>query len=79
MKHRRRSIVLGSTLVAVVASVIAVLVYDAVAGGVNRPLVLGIVIVMALVVGPLIGLFLSAPIEDGEIDDAAQARAPSRR
>ena len=43
MKHRRRSIVLGSTLVAVVASVIAVLVYDAVAGGVNRPLVLAIV------------------------------------
>ena len=79
MKHRRRSIVLGSTLVAVVASVIAVLVYDAVAGGVNRPLVLAIVVVMALVVGPLIGLFLSAPIEDGEIDDAAQARAPSRR
>ena len=58
---------------------IAVLVYDAVAGGVNRPLILAIVIVMALVVGPLIGLFLSAPMEDGEIDDAAQAREPSRR
>jgi hypothetical protein len=79
MKHRRRSLVLGSTLVAVVGAVVAVLIYDAVAGGVNRPLVLAIVIVMALVVGPLVGLFLSAPMEDGEIDDATQARAPSRR
>ena len=34
---------------------------------------------MALVIGPLIGLFISAPMEDGEVDDAAQARAPSRR
>ena len=58
---------------------IAVLIYDAAAGGVNRPLVLGIVVVMALVIGPLIGLWIDAPIEDGEIDDAAQRRAPSRR
>jgi len=79
MKHRRRSLVLGSTLAAVVVAVVAVLVYDATAGGVNRPLVLGIVVVMALVIGPLIGLFISAPMEDGEIDDAAEARAPSRR
>ena len=79
MKHRRRSLVLGSTLAAVAVAVVAVLVYDAVAGGVNRPLVMGIAVVMALIVGPLIGLFLSAPMEDGEIDDAAQARAPSRR
>ena len=79
MKHRRRSLVLGSTLAAVLIGVVVVLVYDVAAGGVNRPLVLGIVVVMALVIGPLIGLFISAPMEDGEVDDAAQARAPSRR
>jgi hypothetical protein len=79
MKHRRRRLVLGSTITAVVVAVIAVFIYDAVAGGVNRALILPIVIVMALIIGPLIGLFLSAPMEDGEIDDAAQARAPSRR
>lgn len=79
MKHRRRSLVFGATLAAVVAAVVAVLVYDVAAGGVNRPLVIGIVVVMALVVGPLVGLFISAPMEDGEADDAAQQRAPSRR
>ncbi len=79
MKHRRRSLVLGATLAAVLAAVAAVLIYDAAAGGVNRPLVLGIAVVMALVIGPLIGLFISAPMEDGEADDAAQRRAPSRR
>ncbi len=79
MKHRRRRLVLGSTGTAIALAVGAVLVYDIVAGGVNRPLVMGIVIVMALIVGPLIGLFISAPMEDGEIDEAAQARAPSRR
>lgn len=79
MKHRRRSLVVGATIAAVLAAVAAVLIYDAAAGGVNRPLVLGIAVVMALVIGPLIGLFISAPMEDGEADDAAQQRAPSRR
>lgn len=79
MKHRRRSLVLGATLAAVIAAIAAVLIYDAAAGGVNRPLVIGIVVVMALVIGPLIGLFISAPMEDGEADEAAQQRAPSRR
>jgi cation transporter-like permease len=78
MKNRRRSLVLGATLTAILVGVVGVLIYDAVAGGVNRPLVLAIVVVMALVVGPLIGLFLSAPMEDGEVDDAVQRRAPSR-
>jgi hypothetical protein len=79
MKHRRRSLVLGSTLGAMLVGVVAVLVYDAAAGGVNRPLVLGIVVVMALVIGPLLGLWIAAPIEDGELDEAAQRRASSRR
>lgn len=70
---------LGSTLGAIVALVLAVLVYDATAGGVNRPLVIGIVVVMALVIGPMIGLWVAGPMEDGEIDDAVQQRAPSRR
>ena len=70
---------LGSTLGAIVALVLAVLVYDATAGGVNRPLVIGIVVVMALVIGPMIGLWVAGPMEDGEIDDAAKQRAPSRR
>jgi hypothetical protein len=76
---RRRSMVFGTTAAAVVLGVIAVLVYDAIAGGVNRPLVIGIVVVMALVVGPLIGLWIEGPIEDGEADEAAQRRAPSRQ
>jgi hypothetical protein len=79
MRHRRRVLVLGSTLAAVALAVIGVLVYDAAAGGVNRPLVLGIVVVMALVIGPLIGLWIEGPIEDGEVDEAAQRRAPSRQ
>ena len=78
MKHRRRSLVLGATLGAIVVGVVAVLLYDAVAGGVNRPLVLGIVVVMSLIVGPLLGLWIEAPIEDGEMDEAAQRRAASR-
>jgi hypothetical protein len=79
MKHRRRLLVFGSTLAALLLAVVAVLVYDAVAGGVNRPLVVGIVIVMALVIGPLIGLWVSGPLEDGELDDTVHERAPSRR
>jgi undecaprenyl pyrophosphate phosphatase UppP len=78
MKHRRRLLVLGSTIAAIVVAVIGVLVYDAAAGGVNRPLVIGIVVVMALVIGPLLGLWIAGPIEDGELDDAAHDRAPSR-
>ena len=79
MKHRRRFLVLCSTLGAMMVGVVAVLVYDAIAGGVNRPLVIGIVVVMALVIGPLLGLWIEAPIEDGELDEAAQRRAPSRQ
>lgn len=80
MQHQRRKhLVIGATLAAVVIGVVAVLVYDAIAGGVNRPLVLAIVVVMALVIGPLIGLWIDGPIEDGEVDDAAQRRVPSRR
>jgi hypothetical protein len=79
MKHRRRFLVLCSTLAAIGVGVVAVLVYDAIAGGVDRPLVIGIVVVMALVIGPLLGLWIEAPIEDGELDEAAQRRAPSRR
>ena len=45
----------------------------------NRPLVIGIAVVMALIVGPLIGLWIEGPIEDGELDDAARQRSPSRR
>jgi len=78
MKHRRRLLVLGSTIATIVIAVIGVLVYDAAAGGVNRPLVIGIVVVMALVIGPLLGLWIAGPIEDGELDDAAHDRAPSR-
>jgi hypothetical protein len=70
---------LGSTLGVMAAGIIAVLVYDAVAGGVNRPLVIAIVVVGALIVGPLLGLWIEGPIEDGEADEAAQHRAPSRR
>lgn len=69
---------LGATLAAVVLAVAGVLIYDAVAGGVNRPLVLTIAVIMALIVGPLIGLWVDAPLEDGEVDEAAQRRAPSR-
>ena len=79
MKHRRRSLVLGATIGAILVGVAAVLVYDAIAGGVNRPLVLGIVVAMALIVGPLLGLWIEAPIEDGELDEAAQRRAASRK
>jgi hypothetical protein len=79
MKHRRRFMLIGSTLGAMAAGIIAVLVYDAVAGGVNRPLVIAIVVVGALIVGPLLGLWIEGPIEDGEADEAAQHRAPSRR
>ena len=77
--RRRRTMVVGATAAAVVLGVIAVLVYDAIAGGVNRPLVIGIVVVMALVIGPLVGLWIEGPIEDGEADDAARRRAPSRQ
>ncbi len=77
--NRRRSMVLGATVAAVALGVIAVLIYDAIAGGVNRPLVIGIVVVMALVTGPLVGLWIEGPIEDGEADEAARRRAPSRR
>jgi hypothetical protein len=79
MKNRRRTMVLGSTLVVLALGVLATFVYDAIAGGVDRPLVLGIVVVMALVIGPLVGLWIEGPIEDGELDDAARQRAPSRR
>jgi|tagenome__1003787_1003787.scaffolds.fasta_scaffold20639349_2 undecaprenyl pyrophosphate phosphatase UppP len=80
MKTKRRmSIVVGTTVAAVVLGVVGVLVYDLIVGGVNRPLVTAIVVVMALIVGPLIGLFLDAPMEDGEADEAARQRAPSRR
>ena len=76
--NRRRSMVLGATAAAIVLGVIAVLIYDAIVGGVNRPLVIGIVVVMAVVIGPLVGLWIEGPIEDGELDDATRRRAPSR-
>jgi len=77
--HRRRKLIALSTLASVAVAVVVVFVYDAAAGGVNRPLVVPIAIVMALVIGPLIGLWIEGPIEDGEMDDAAKRRAPSRR
>jgi undecaprenyl pyrophosphate phosphatase UppP len=77
--HRRRRVLAESTLATVVIAVLAVLLYDLTVGGVNRPLVVGIAVVMALIIGPLIGLWIEGPIEDGELDEAAQRRSPSRR
>jgi fatty acid desaturase len=77
--HRRAKVLAETTLAAVVIGVVAVLLYDLLVGGVNRPLVIAIVVVMALIVGPLIGLWIEGPMEDGEVDDAARQRAPSRR
>jgi undecaprenyl pyrophosphate phosphatase UppP len=77
--HRRRRVLAESTLATVVIAVLAVLLYDLTVGGVNRPLVVGIAVVMALIIGPLIGLWIEGPIEDGELDEAAQQRSPSRR
>jgi hypothetical protein len=79
MTHRRRLVLAEATAATVVIAVVAVLLYDLLVGGVNRPLVIGIVVVMALIVGPLIGLWIEGPMEDGEIDDATRRRAPSRR
>lgn len=66
-------------MAAVVIGVLAVLLYDAIVGGVNRPLVIAIVVVMALIVGPLVGLWIQGATEDGAVDDAARRREPSRR
>ena len=79
MKHRRRSLVLGSTIVGVLAAIVGVQLYDLAVGGVNRVLVTLLAVGLALVIFPLLGLFVSGASEDGEIDEAAQTRAPSRR
>jgi hypothetical protein len=80
MTHRRRLLVVGLTIASVIVCVGAVFVVDAILGGVKTySLAVACAVVLGLIIGPLAGLWISAALDDGDIDQAVERRAPSRR
>jgi len=56
-----------------------VFILDAIAGGIDRRFAVACAVVIGLVIGPLAGLWISAALDDGDIDEAVERRAPSRQ
>jgi len=78
MTHRRRLLVVGATIAAVIVCVAVVFILDALAGGIDRRFAVVCAVVIGLIIGPLAGLWISAALDDGDIDEAVERRAPSR-
>jgi hypothetical protein len=80
MTHRRRQLIVVTTIAAVIVCVAAVFIVDAIAGGVKNHLLAAVcAVVIGLIIGPLAGLWISAALDDGDIDQVVERRAPSRR
>jgi hypothetical protein len=79
MTHRRRTLVVGATIAAVIVCVAVVFILDAIAGGIDRRFAVACAVVIGFVIGPLAGLWITAALDDGDIDQAVERRAPTRR
>ena len=78
MTHRRKLLVAGLTIASVIVCVGVVYILDAAGGGIDRRFAVPCAVVIGLIIGPLLGLWLSAALDDGDVDEAVQRRAPSR-